>query len=174
MILCIIIRSFVEMPVACGTACHQEKDQMKLSTKGRYGLRVLLDISTHQAKGPVILRDISQRQDISEKYLWQVINPLKAAGLVNSSRGAKGGYVLAKSPEDITVLDAVSILEGPVCVVDCVGAPESCERSGGCVTREVWGKVERSIKEAMGRITLKELIDKQKDKEAGGDLTYVI
>jgi Rrf2 family protein len=147
---------------------------MKISTKGRYGLRVLLDIAGHQAKGPVILRDISARQDISEKYLWQVINPLKAAGLVNSTRGAKGGYVLAKSPEDVTLLEIVSILEGPVSVVDCVGTPEKCVRSGACVTRAAWGKIESGIKESMAKITLKELVDKQKDAESGSSLSYVI
>jgi Rrf2 family protein len=147
---------------------------MKISTKGRYGLRVLLDIAAHQAKGPVILRDISARQDISEKYLWQVINPLKAAGLVNSTRGAKGGYVLAKSPDDVTLLEIVSILEGPVSVVDCVGTPEKCARSGACVTRAAWGKIESGIKESMAKITLKELVDKQKDAESGSSLSYVI
>ncbi len=147
---------------------------MKISTKGRYGLRVLLDIAAHQEKGPVILRDISARQDISEKYLWQVINPLKAAGMVNSTRGAKGGYVLAKAPEDVTLLDIVSILEGPVSVVDCVGTPGKCVRSGSCVTRAAWGKIENGIKESMAKITLKELVDKQKDAESGSALSYVI
>ena len=145
---------------------------MKISTKGRYGLRVLLDIATHQEKGPVILRDISARQEISEKYLWQVINPLKSAGLVNSTRGAKGGYVLAKAPGDITLLEIVSILEGPVSVVDCVGSPDQCERSGACVTRGVWGKIETGIKDAMARITLQEIVEQQKDAESG--MSYII
>ena len=147
---------------------------MKISTKGRYGLRVLLDIAAHQAKGPVILRDISARQGISEKYLWQVINPLKAAGVVSSTRGAKGGYVLAKAPADITLLEIVSILEGPICVVDCVGTPEKCDRSGACVTRGVWGKIETGIKESMAQITLKELVDQQTEAESGSGLSYVI
>ena len=147
---------------------------MKISTKGRYGLRVLLDIAAHQGKGPVILRDISARQEISEKYLWQVINPLKAAGLVNSTRGAKGGYVLAKAPGDITLLEIVSILEGPVSVVDCVGTPDKCERSGTCVTRGVWEKIESGIKDSMAKITLKEIVDKQADAESGSVSSYVI
>jgi Rrf2 family protein len=147
---------------------------MKISTKGRYGLRVLLDIAAHQEKGPVILRDISARQEISEKYLWQVINPLKSAGLVNSTRGAKGGYVLAKAPSAITLLEIVSILEGPVSVVDCVGAPDQCERSGACVTRGVWGKIESAIKDSMAKITLKEIVDDQKDAESSAGMSYVI
>ncbi len=147
---------------------------MKISTKGRYGLRVLLDIATHQDKGPVILRDISGRQNISEKYLWQVINPLKASGLVNSMRGAKGGYVLAKDPDDITLLEVVSILEGPICVVDCLADQGKCERSGACVTRAIWAKIDSGIKESMGRITLRELVEKQKEAESGSALSYMI
>lgn len=147
---------------------------MKISTKGRYGLRVLMDIAAHQEKGPVILRDISARQEISEKYLWQVINPLKSAGLVNSTRGAKGGYVLAKAPGDITLLEIVSILEGPVSVVDCVGSPDQCGRSSACVTRNVWGKIETGIKDAMARITLQEIVDQQKDAESGTGMSYII
>ena len=137
-------------------------------------MRVMLDIMAHQEQGPVILRDISKRQGISEKYLWQVINPLKAAGYVNSVRGAKGGYVLSKTAEDITVLDIVSVLEGPVSVVDCVDDPHGCSRSSVCVTREVWSRIESSIKAAMQGITLKELVKKQKEQDAHAGSSYVI
>jgi Rrf2 family cysteine metabolism transcriptional repressor len=147
---------------------------MKISTKGRYGLRVLVDIAAHQHTGPVILRDISSRQAISEKYLWQVINPLKAAGLVKSTRGAKGGYVLSKTPEKITLLDVISILEGPVSMVDCVVDPDKCGRSAACVTRWVWGKVEKDIKESMDNITLKEILDVQEKADASTSLSYII
>lgn len=147
---------------------------MKISTKGRYGLRVLLDIAAHQDHGPVILRDIAQRQEISEKYLWQVINPMKAAGFVTSSRGAKGGYMLARGVEEITLLDVVTALEGPVCVVDCVADPVSCERSTACVTRDVWARVEQSIKGTMAGITMKELVRCQKEQESQASLSYVI
>ncbi len=147
---------------------------MKISTKGRYGLRVLLDIAAHQDSGPVILRDIAQRQGISEKYLWQVINPMKAAGFVNSSRGAKGGYVLAKGADVITLLDVISVLEGPVCVVDCVDEPGKCERSSFCVTREVWNKIELCIKHTMSEITLKQLVKNQKDRDSQVSMSYMI
>ena len=147
---------------------------MKISTKGRYGLRVLVDIAAHQDNGPVILRDISKRQGISEKYLWQVINPMKSAGFVNSARGAKGGYMLAKGAADITLLDVVTVLEGPVCIVDCVDEPESCERSSNCVTRDVWTKLECCLKTTMGTITLKELVSRQKERDSGASLSYMI
>ncbi|MEI8120961.1 MAG: Rrf2 family transcriptional regulator [bacterium] len=147
---------------------------MKISTKGRYGLRVLLDIATHQENGPVILRDIAKRQRISEKYLWQVINPMKSAGFVNSSRGAKGGYMLAKGSSEITLLDVISVLEGPVCVVDCVDEPATCDRSSVCVARAVWSRVEDSIKATMKGITLKQLVENEKTLEASVSLSYVI
>jgi Rrf2 family protein len=147
---------------------------MKVSTKGRYGLRVLLDVAMHQDKGPVILRDIARRQAISEKYLWQVINPLKGAGLVSSARGAHGGYLLAKEPGTISLLDVVSIMEGPVALVDCADSPETCDRSAVCAARDVWGSVEAKLREAMAGITLRELIDKQKGYDAGGTLSFVI
>jgi len=133
-----------------------------------------LDIATHEENGPVILRDIAKRQDISEKYLWQVINPMKAAGFVNSVRGAKGGYVLAKGGTEITLLDVISVLEGPICVVDCVDEPGQCDRSDTCVTRTVWSRIEASIKATMRGITLKELLDNEKESKARVSLTYSI
>jgi Rrf2 family protein len=147
---------------------------MKISTKGRYGLRVLLDIALHQEGGPVILRDIAKRQKISEKYLWQVINPMKAAGFVNSERGSKGGYRLAKGMSEITLLDIISVLEGPVCVVDCVSEPANCDRSSACVARSVWGRIETSIHKTMRSITLKELVAEAKDVELHTTLNYMI
>jgi Rrf2 family protein len=147
---------------------------MKISTKGRYGLRVLLDIAKYQEHGPVILRDIAKRQDISEKYLWQVINPMKSAGFVTSVRGAKGGYMLARDIEEITLLDIVTILEGPVCVVDCVDDPETCVRSTVCVTRDSWRQVEESIKATMAGITLKKLVKDERERESKTSLSYVI
>lgn len=147
---------------------------MRMSTKGRYGLRVLLDVATHQEKGPVILRDIAQRQAISEKYLWQVINPLKGAGLVSSSRGARGGYTLARDPQTVSLLDIVTVLEGPVTVVACVDSPSACDRSTACVARDAWTRVEKRLRDAMSEITLRELIEKQRDYESGGTISYVI
>jgi Rrf2 family protein len=147
---------------------------MKVSTKGRYGLRILLDVALHQEKGAVALRDIARRQGISQKYLWQVINPLKAAGLLNSTRGARGGYVLARLQAEITLQDIVTILEGPVSVVDCVIAPETCERSVNCIAREAWNAIEVKLNAAMREITLKDLVQKYKEQEVRGSQTYVI
>lgn len=140
---------------------------MHVSTKGRYGLRILLDVAMHEKKGPVALRDISRRQDISQKYLWQVINPLKVAGLLRATRGAHGGYVLAKSPARISVRDIVDILEGPVAMVDCVQSPATCERSGACTARGAWAEIEARLKETMDGITLQYLLEQQAKRDQG-------
>ena len=102
---------------------------MKLSTRGRYGVRLMLDLALHYGEGPIFLKDIAERQGISEKYLWQLINPLKTTGLINSQRGAHGGYVLGKAPERISLKEILQILEGSLCLVDCVDNPSFCERS---------------------------------------------
>jgi Rrf2 family protein len=147
---------------------------MRVSTKGRYGLRIMMDVALNQEKGPVILRDISRRQGISQKYLWQVINPLKGAGLVSSARGSRGGYILARPPEDITLRDIVTILEGPVSVVACVESPETCERSVSCIARQAWGEIEERLNDALRGITLKDLLQRYKDQEDRGQPSYAI
>ncbi|MEI8138484.1 MAG: Rrf2 family transcriptional regulator [bacterium] len=147
---------------------------MKISTKGRYGLRILLDLAAHQKKGPVNLGDISRRQGISEKYLWQVINLAKAAGLINSARGPKGGYTVAKPADKISLLDIISALEGPIVLVDCLDKAGSCDRSSSCVTREVWGQIEDNMKQTMSKITLQDLVDKQEARATGQASSYDI
>ena len=147
---------------------------MRVSTKGRYGLRVLLDIALHRESGAVALSDIARRQAISQKYLWQVINPLKAAGFLNATRGSRGGYALARLPKDISIRDIVSVLEGPVCMVACVKDPESCDRSVSCVAREAWIEIESKLNDAMQEITLNDLVQRHKDHESRVAQTYVI
>ncbi len=131
---------------------------MRVSTKGRYGLRTLVDIALHQGKGVVTLNDIAQRQDISVKYLWQVINPLKTAGLLSVTRGARGGYALARRPEDINMLDVVSTLEGPLALVECLTDEEGCDRIDTCVARSVWCEVNRTVETTLKKITLAEVL----------------
>jgi len=147
---------------------------MRVSTKGRYGLRVLLDIALYQGDGVVALHDISRRQAISQKYLWQVINPLKAAGLLRSVRGAHGGYSLARRPEEISLRDVVSILEGDTSVVACVGKPETCERSSGCTTRGAWAEVEGKLNDALSGITLAVLVERERARAKVESASYVI
>ncbi|MFO7536115.1 MAG: Rrf2 family transcriptional regulator [Kiritimatiellia bacterium] len=146
---------------------------MKVTTRGRYGLRILLDVALNQERGAVTLGDISKRQKVSRKYLWQIVNPLKAAGLLHVTRGTHGGYVLARAPEAISLLDVVAILEGAVSVVGCLGAPDACERSSACIARLAWGEVEAELTKALRRITLKQLIRKYHDAQ-GGAADYTI
>lgn len=136
---------------------------MRISTKGRYGLRTLVDIALHQDKGAVTLNDIARRQDISVKYLWQVINPLKTAGLLSVMRGAKGGYLLAKRPEDISMLEVVSTLEGPMSIVDCLTKDDVCDRLDSCVARSVWLEVNQSVEKALKGISLAEVLRRYAD-----------
>lgn len=135
---------------------------MKLSTRGRYGVRLMMDLAIHCGAGPVLLKDIAQRQGISEKYLWQLINPLKTAGLVNSLRGAHGGYVLGRTADDISLREILQVLEGPLCLVDCVDDPSVCERSPSCVSRDIWGEASKNLLQTLAQTTLAGMVTKEK------------
>ena len=145
---------------------------MKLSTKGRYGARLMLDLALHYEEGLILLKDIAKRQEISEKYLWQLIPPLKNAGLINSTRGAHGGYMLAKPPAQITLKEIVVTLEGPMCLVECVDNPSVCSRADTCVSRDLWHEVSEKILQTLESVTLEYMVEKQKQKSEA--FTYVI
>lgn len=145
---------------------------VKISTKGRYGLRTLMDIAMHQAKGTVTLNDIAKRQGISVKYLWQVINPLKTAGVLRVTRGAKGGYLLARSPSEITLFEIVTILEGDLALVACLNEQASCSQIEVCAARTVWEEVSRVVRETLDGITLADVLKRCKTPE--GAANYVI
>jgi len=131
---------------------------MKISTKGHYGLRSMVDVALNQDKGPVTLNDIAERQSISVKYLWQVINPLKTKGFLNVTRGAKGGYVLARPPDAINMLDVLTTLEGPVSILKCLTDEKSCPRVHTCVARSVWMDVNQAIEKSLEGISLATLL----------------
>ena len=137
---------------------------MKLSTRGRYGVRLMLELALHYGEGPILLKDIAERQGISEKYLWQLINPLKTTGLVNSLRGAHGGYMLGKAPETISLKAILQILEGPLCLVDCVDNPALCERSLSCISRDIWGEASKNMQQTLEDTTLAAMVERQKEK----------
>jgi Rrf2 family protein len=145
---------------------------MKLSTKGRYGVRLMIDLASHFGEGPVLLREISEREEISEKYLWNLINPLKAAGLVTATRGAHGGYILAKPPSKITMKDILRVLEGPLCLVDCVEKPSACNREPICPARDMWSEIADGIDRILITTTLADMAERQKakrEKQASGN-----
>src|SRR4030042_5989418 len=118
---------------------------MKISTKIRYGARAMLELASHYGEGPLELHEIAKKENISLKYLEQVIIPLRTGGVVTSVRGSKGGYSLARPPSEICLNDLVEILEGPLNLVDCLRDPKRCERSAACVTREIWTEVSGAI-----------------------------
>src|SRR5690606_14897980 len=138
--------------------------QMKLSTRGRYGLRAMLDLALHYDDGYISLRHIAERQEISEGYLEQVFAMLKKDGLVKSVRGAQGGYKLSYPPEDITVGMILRTLEGSLAPVECVDGenPSKCSRYDECVTKFIWEKMRDSLYEVVDSISLEDLALKYK------------
>ena len=138
---------------------------MKLSTKGRYGTRAILDIALHDREGPVPLKDIAQRQQISLPYLEHLITPLIEGGIIRSTRGIGGGVALVKSPEEIRLSEIIGLLEGSIAPVKCIADPSICNRSEFCVMRDIWIKVKTAMDEILESTTLQDLIERQHDKE---------
>ena len=137
---------------------------MKISTKGRYALRLMLDIAANSEEKPVSIKDISARQDISDKYLEQIISILNSAGYVRSIRGPQGGYLLKKEPKEYTVGMILRLTEGSLAPVACVEEDAvPCERMEQCVTAIVWKKVNDAVNEVVDHITLQDLLDQQKN-----------
>ena len=147
---------------------------MKLSARGRYGTRALLDLALHGGKEPVPLKDIAQRQQISLLYLEHLIAPLVAAGMIRSTRGARGGVWLARSPQEIRLSEVIGLLEGSIAPVDCVNDPKACPRSELCVTRDIWGELKKAMDGVLESITLQDLVERQKGKEQSVEKMYYI
>ncbi|MCG6946292.1 MAG: Rrf2 family transcriptional regulator [Deltaproteobacteria bacterium] len=135
---------------------------MKISTRGRYGTRMMLDLAAHHDQGPTPLREIAKRQDLSVKYLEQLIIPLKAAGYIRSVRGARGGYTLAKKPDKISIGQIIKVLEGGLSLVDCVEDAKVCEREGDCLTRDIWLRMSERLMEELSSLTLRDVLDGKK------------
>jgi Rrf2 family transcriptional regulator, cysteine metabolism repressor len=148
---------------------------MKISTKGRYGLRALIDLAEYgRPNAPVFLSDIAKRQSVSEKYLEHIFSALLKSGLVKAYRGRKGGYLLNKDPESITLNEVISILEGPCSLVDCVSDEKACPKTGTCVTRDVWKTLGNKIEEVLNGYTVASLLQMQKEKTQKDSLMYYI
>jgi len=147
---------------------------MKLSTRGRYATRALLDLALHQEEEPVLLKDIAQRQRISLRYLEHLITPLVAAGIIRSTRGARGGVWLAKPPQEIKLSEVIRLLEGSIAPVECVNNPEICVRSELCVTRDIWGELKKAMDGVLESTTLQDLVERQKRKGRPAEVMYYI
>ena len=143
---------------------------LKISTKGRYALRMLVDLAEHRGEGYVSLKEIAARQEISRKYLEQIVQLLGKTDVLRVGRGAQGGYMLAKAPSQYTVGAILRMTEGSLSPVDCVDqCPIECPRSGICPTLPVWRGLSKVVNEYLDGITLQDLADRQR----GGD-DYVI
>jgi Rrf2 family protein len=147
---------------------------MKISTKIRYGARAMLELASHYGEGPLELREIAKKENISLKYLEQVINPLRAAGLVKSIRGSKGGYSLAKPPSEICLYDVVEILEGPLNLVECLHDSKVCQKISSCVTRDIWKEISESISKIFYSVSLEDMVHRKREKEGHNPPMYQI
>ena len=148
---------------------------MKISTKGRYGLRILMDLALHQSEKPRLIRDIAKSQQISEKYISRLVIALRKAGMIRSVRGVNGGFHLAMKPDDITLLAVIEVMEGPLSIVDCVSAPKRCVHSENCAPREVWCKLNEDIRSLMLGTTLADILASYRRQNAkDGEMDYCI
>jgi len=147
---------------------------MKLSTKTRYGTRMILEMAQNYGQGAIQLGEIASRQDISLKYLEQIIRPLKEADYIKSFRGAKGGHMLSKPPEEITVGEIVAVLEGGDTLIHCDKDPDDCERVDSCLTRYVWREAATAMFQRLSAITFADLISLEKDACKNKFIDYMI
>jgi Rrf2 family protein len=147
---------------------------MKISTKIRYGTRAILELASHYGEGPIELKEIAKRENISPKYLEQVIIPLRTAGLIKSVRGSKGGYSLAKHPSEISLNDLVEILEGPLNLIECLNNPKVCQKVPSCVTRDIWREVSDAIYGIFHSITVEDMVNRRREKEGRVSPMYQI
>ncbi len=146
---------------SCFPALSEKRNvSMKLSTKGKYGVRAVFEIARHYGKGPITIKEIAERQGISFSYLEQILHKLGKAGMIESVRGPAGGYLLARRPAELTIGDIVRSLEGPIALSHCLEPGESgdCNQADDCVARMVWAKVGAKIEEALDSISFDDLL----------------
>jgi Rrf2 family protein len=142
---------------------------MRISTRGRYGLRAMVELARHHGAGPILMRAISEQQGIPRKYLHALLTELRQAGLVHSLRGSRGGYSLAHDPSEITARDVVHALEGRLMLVDCGESGTPCGRYETCSTRRLWEDLTRIIEERLASVTLADLARDQAAAHASGE-----
>jgi Rrf2 family protein len=137
---------------------------MKLSTRARYGTKALLELSLHWGKGPVLLKDIAQRQQIPLPYLEHLIRPLVKEGIIKSTRGTRGGISLLKPPKEVRLSEVILLLEGSIAPVACVDNPKLYTRSDRCVTHDIWVEVKKAVEGVLESTTLEDLVEQQRQK----------
>lgn len=131
---------------------------MKISTKTRYGMRFMIDLAEHYGEGCVAMKDVADRQGVSKKYLEQVVAPLSAAGLLKVTRGNKGGFQLARPPEEISLADVVTASEDGLAITECISCLASCDNEGGCVSKEIWGGMQNAMTDYLENRTLADVL----------------
>ena len=147
---------------------------MKMSTRGRYAARAVIDIAFNQREAPVQLKEVSRRQEISLRYLEQLITPLIAAGILSSSRGPKGGVWLARPPEQVTLGEVIRVVEGNTAPVACGSDAKACRRREMCVMGDVWSEITAAMDNVLGGFTIQGLVDKQREKLAAESAMYYL
>jgi len=135
---------------------------MRLSTRGRYGIHAMYDLAVTYQSGPQPLKAIAERQSVPEAYLEQLMAPLRREGLINSVRGAQGGYLLARPPSEITVGQVLRTLEGELSIIDCLDEEDACDKADGCPTRKVWKRVRDGLNSIVDGITLEDMLEDPK------------
>ena len=144
---------------------------MRVSTKGRYALRMMVDLAEHREEGFIALKDIAERQGISKKYLEQIVSVFHRSNLLRANRGSMGGYMLAKPPSACTVGEILRLTEGSLDPVACVDEPAECERSADCPTIIVWKGLSKVVNDYLDSITLQDIIDKNRERD---EFNYII
>jgi Rrf2 family transcriptional regulator, cysteine metabolism repressor len=152
----------------------KQGDRMKLSTRTRYGMRALMDLTLHSTGQPVQLKDIAERQSISLSYLEHLVIPMIAAGIIQSTRGAHGGIKLSRPPDQIKLDEILEVLEGPLAPVDCLREAAVCRRSGACATQEVWHEMKTAMLGVLKSKSLQDLAESQKVKDKQPSSMYYI
>ncbi len=149
---------------------------MKLSTKARYGMRAMVDLALHYEKGPVLLKDIAERQEVSMKYLDHIISTLKANGLIESVKTGHSGYVLSRAPCQIKTYEIIKAVEGSLAPVGCVDDPKICHRANLCATINLWKKLKKSMRDVLEGVTLEGLAKEQREiieQKTKGEMYYI-
>jgi len=142
---------------------------VKLSTKGSYSVRAMLDLALNSGDDPVLIKDISFRQGISRGYLEQLFIPLREVGLVRGIRGARGGFILSRPPKEIRLSQIIQATEGSIAPVACVDEPRLCRKSAECITRDVWVEMKRACDSVLESLTLQDLIERSGKKTVPGE-----
>jgi Rrf2 family protein len=137
---------------------------MRISTRTRYGMRLMINLARNFNNGYSLLKDVAKSESISEKYLSLIVIPLKSAGFLNATRGSRGGYSLAKPPSEIGIKDIIETMEGDLCLIECVKNKSTCNKSSNCVSRDLWLGLSNEIVEHLSALTLEDIITMQNTK----------